>query len=106
MSSVHARPIAKETPLASRIRLTHPPTHTNDEIDLLFRLYELEHPDTFASWIDIERDYRDSRENPLTDIQRHGIQFLMRNTDWESLRSLTDAWYEIRKKVIARAMSN
>ena len=87
--------------MSSDIHLTFPSTLRDDEIDLLYVRYSKQNPDELSRWLIIERNYEAEGDDPLAEIQKHVIEFLMGNTKWDNLAALSFAWLEIRKKVIA-----
>ena len=87
------------------IHLTYPKTHSLDEIWQLLDKYRERHPDVFADWIEIERRGEWS-DDPLAEINRHGIHFLMEHTKWDGLMALSCAWSDWRRKVVALAVAH
>ena len=97
---------AEEPRDRGKVRLTYPSTHSDEEIEYLYNKYREEFPDRFRQWVQIEKDYEGAGDDPLDELNRHGVQFLMENTDWESSTALFSAWFDIRQKVIRYATSH
>jgi hypothetical protein len=90
----------------TKIRLTYPTTHTDQEIECLYNKYRTDFPDRFQEWVRIEKDFSSYGEDPLAELNRHGIEYLMENTEWETSMALFSAWHDIRKIVIRFATSH
>jgi len=89
-----------------RVRLTYPSSHSDEDIEHLYNKYRTDFPERFRAWVAIERNFREAGDNPLEELNRHGIEFLMETTDWESSTALFSAWFDIRLKVIRFATAN
>jgi hypothetical protein len=90
--------------IRQKVHLTDPKTHSSEEILRLLDEYRQAYPDIIADWIRIERSDNWSGD-PLADINRHGIQFLMDHTRWDSLTALSKAWFDWRGKVRTWALA-
>jgi hypothetical protein len=84
----------------AKLRLTYPPTFSESDVQALFESYARSNPSELNAWRNIERDYKSESKAALRDIQNRVTEFLMANTEWDNLSSLTSAWMAIRKKVV------
>ena len=86
--------------------MTYPTSHTDEDVEYLYDRYRTRFPEKFRDWVAIEKNYAEAGTDPLQELNRHGIEFLMENTDWDSSTALFLAWFDIRQKVIRFAMAN
>ncbi len=86
--------------MASKIYFSHAGNLPEADVSFLFDKYAREYPDELARWREIERDFKNAGPDPLADIQRNVILFLMDNATWDDQSVRTAAWMAIRKKVV------
>jgi hypothetical protein len=92
--------------MRERIRLTFPATHSQDDIQQLLDEYRARFPERFREWVEIERTFTKSDDDPLREIQLEGVQFLREVCDYDRdhpTLSVSSAWFDLRLKVIELA---
>ena len=88
-----------------RIRLTFPPTHSPNDIQHLLDEYRARFPERLQEWVEIERAFTNSDDDPLREIQLEGVRFLREVCDYDhdSTLPVSSAWFDLRLKVIELA---
>jgi hypothetical protein len=89
-----------------KIHLTYPRSHSLEDVEWLYERFKSDLPDTFASWVHTENNLSKMGDDPLLEIQKQGLAFLMKNTRWDNLTALSAAWSDLRRKVIAFSMAH
>jgi hypothetical protein len=89
-----------------KIHLTYPRSHSLEDVEWLYERFKSDLPDTFASWVHTEKNLSKMGDDPLLEVQKQGLDFLMKNTRWDNLTALSAAWSDLRRKVIAFSMAH
>ena len=87
------------------IRLRYPKSHSREQILQLLEEYRREHPEIITAWIQIERA-DDWSDDPLVEIHRHGIHYLVKHTQCNDYTALSNAWFDWRGKVRTWTFAN
>ena len=86
------------------MRLTHPRSHTSDQIyDIVVR-FKSKNESIFEEWVGIERKDRNIEIGELSGIQETVFKFLQLNADVDSHRALVDAWMDMRTEIRKRVL--
>lgn len=92
--------------MRERIQLTYPSTHTDEEIQYLFDEYRKKFPDRFREWVEIEKTFTNSNDDPLREIHVEGLRFLQDFCEYDSTFALGSAWFDLRTKVVEFAKAH
>jgi hypothetical protein len=86
------------------MRLTHPRSHTSDQIHDIVVSFKRSNESIFKEWVEIERKDRDIEIGELSEIQEIVFKFLQSKTDVASHRALVTAWTDMRTEIRKRML--
>ena len=81
------------------IKLTHPKSHTDEDIIYLLNKFEVENRDNFDIWISIEAKNTEIEIGELGAIQAEVYKFLRENAEIENHWALVSGWMDMRSMI-------